>query len=406
VTRSLWVWLHRWVGLMIAGFLVIVGLTGSLLAFWLEVNHWLTPELYPGERPGVALDIASLVQHAEAIVPQARVTSVYEGYPGSVMIGMEATEGAPALGFDFLHLDPIDGHERGRVSWTGLPRHRGDVMPFIYALHMHLALEHVGHWILGLVALAWTVDCFVSFYLTLPPPAQQARKSFLARWRTSWVIKMGGSFFRANFDIHRASGLWLWPLLFVFAWSSVFFSLPDVYASITGTLFDYVGENHHAHDSSPQEQPGAPMDWGSAQATGRRLIAVQAKEKGFNIDREVALYRVDDGRAYDYRVHSSLDIGERGGGTAVTFDARSGALRNFTSPTGAHSGDTITTWLVELHTANVFGLPYRIFVCILGLLIVTLSITGVYIWWKKRRSRRLHRAAAVRVNSVVARETI
>ena len=27
--------------------------------------------------------------------------------------------------------------------------------------------------------------------------------------------------YRVNFDLHRAGGLWLWPLLFVFAWSSV-----------------------------------------------------------------------------------------------------------------------------------------------------------------------------------------
>jgi uncharacterized iron-regulated membrane protein len=35
--------------------------------------------------------------------------------------------------------------------------------------------------------------------------------------------------------------------------------------------------------------------------------------------------------------------------------------------------------------ANVFGLPYRLFVCFLGLVIVMLSVTGVVIWSKKRR---------------------
>lgn len=39
-------------------------------------------------------------------------------------------------------------------------------------------------------------------------------------------------------------------------------------------------------------------------------------------------------------------------------------------------------------TAEVFGLPYRIFVCGLGIAIAMLSVTGVYIWWKKRRLRR------------------
>ena len=50
---------------------------------------------------------------------------------------------------------------------------------------------------------------------------------------------------------------------------------------------------------------------------------------------------------------------------------------------------TLTTWLVALHMANVFGLPYRILVVVLGLGIVALSVTGVYIWWSKRAARRV-----------------
>jgi uncharacterized iron-regulated membrane protein len=38
--------------------------------------------------------------------------------------------------------------------------------------------------------------------------------------------------------------------------------------------------------------------------------------------------------------------------------------------------------------ANVFGMPYRIFVCALGLLIAPLSNTGVNIWWRKRQARK------------------
>ena len=56
-------------------------------------------------------------------------------------------------------------------------------------------------------------------------------------------------------------------------------------------------------------------------------------------------------------------------------------------PTGQRAGNTLTSWLKELHTANLFGLPYKIFVCGLGLAICLLSATGVYIWWRKRLAR-------------------
>jgi uncharacterized iron-regulated membrane protein len=91
---------------------------------------------------------------------------------------------------------------------------------------------------------------------------------------------------------------------------------------------------------------------------------------------------------YELRVHSSRDIGEKYGSTSLYIDAYSGAFRSLTLPTGHRTGDTVTTWLAELHKANVFGTPYRVFVSGLGLVIMTLSGTGVYIWWKKREARR------------------
>ena len=56
---------------------------------------------------------------------------------------------------------------------------------------------------------------------------------------------------------------------------------------------------------------------------------------------------------------------------------------------GLHStpANTISNWLYALHMGTVFWLPYRILVCVLRLVVAMLSVTGVYLWWKKRRSR-------------------
>lgn len=384
--RDIFVRLHRWAGLAMAGFLILVGLTGSLLAFWLEINHWLTPDLYPGERPGVMLDAATLARRAEALVPQARARAVYLGYPGTVQIGMEARDGAPPLDFEFLHLDPIDGSERGRVVWHGLPKTKNDVMPFVYGLHMYLAMSGIGDWVLGAVALTWTIDCFVAFYLTLPPVGGKARRGFVARWRRAWLIKPSGSFYRLNFDLHRAGGLWLWAILLVFAWSSVFFTLPNFYTKATQLFLRYDGPVWAA-EAPPRNGTRPLMEWEEAQATGERLMAEQARIHGFAIERPLALYDLREKGLFEYRVRSSRDIGDKAGSTSILFDARDGELTALSLPTGQHSGATLTTWLVELHTANVFGMPYRIFVSCLGLAIVMLSATGVYVWWKKRAAR-------------------
>ncbi|HEY8214175.1 MAG TPA: PepSY-associated TM helix domain-containing protein, partial [Methylocystis sp.] len=111
---------------------------------------------------------------------------------------------------------------------------------------------------------------------------------------------------------------------------------------------------------------------------------------GFAVERPLALYHLRDKGLYEYRVRSSRDIGDKAGSTSILFDSRSGELMSLSLPTGQRSGTTLTTWLVELHTANLFGLPYRIFVCGMGLLTAMLSVTGVYIWWKKRAARLAH----------------
>jgi uncharacterized iron-regulated membrane protein len=387
MSRSFWVWLHRWAGLAMAAFLILVGLTGSLISFWLELNHWLTPQMYPGPRAGIELDAATLARRAEAIVPQARTNTVYLGYPGSVMIGMEARPGSPPLDFNFIHLDPVTGKELGRATWGGLPRRLNDIMPFIYSLHMSLAAGETGGWILGVVALIWTIDCFVAFYLTLPATGKRTQTGYFSRWKPAWLIKWRGSAYRVNFDLHRAGGLWLWGMLLIFAWSSVSFDLNGFYTRVTQFFLDF--EQPVWAQSSIRPVDGRePLTWEDAQGTGARLMDEQARRQGFAVERPMALYILRDQGLFEYRVRSSRDIGDKAGQTSVFFDAYSGELRSVSLPTGQHSGNTLTTWLTELHTANLFGLPYRIFVCFLGLAIVMLSVTGVYIWWKKRKARQ------------------
>lgn len=72
----------------------------------------------------------------------------------------------------------------------------------------------------------------------------------------------------------------------------------------------------------------------------------------------------------------------------MIFDGVTGALVSVDFPTGENAARTFTSWIVMLHVAGVGGLPYRLVVTLLGLVIATLSVTGVWIWWKKRSLRQ------------------
>src|SRR5688572_1766636 len=82
MTRNFWLLFHRWVGLGMAGFLVFVGLTGSMLAFYRQIDMLVNPQLH---HLGTAqMNAADLGEHAEALAPHARVEGIWFGQSGDV----------------------------------------------------------------------------------------------------------------------------------------------------------------------------------------------------------------------------------------------------------------------------------------------------------------------------------
>jgi uncharacterized iron-regulated membrane protein len=401
--RAFFVWLHRWVGLLMTVFLIIVGLTGSLLAFNGQMEKFISPQLFAAKPAADAqpLDFASLAEKAEEAEPQAHVAYFSVGPEQAVMhvhARMNAVTGKPyEIGFNQMFLDPWTGKELGRRLNGDLSQGVINLMPFIYGLHMNLALGEWGAWVLGVVALAWTLDCIYSVFLTFP--AVYSR--FFSRWKPAWMVKWSASAYRLNFDLHRASGLWLWPLLFIFAWSSVMFNYSSVYDWITARLFDYqTVEQEFASFSQRKPNEHPRLNWREALHKAEETIRNVAAENDIEIKGATGFAYLAEMGAYSYDVKSSRDISDGGwGGLGVWIDGDTGELVKVFYPDGEHSGNTVTNWLRALHFANWHGwLAYRILVCVLGVVITMLSVTGVVIWLKKRNARQLSRQKRARVD--------
>ena len=69
---------HRWLGLMLAGVLVIAGLTGAILAFDDELDAWLNPALFRATA-GAALPVDQLIASVERHDPRVQVGRI--GFP-------------------------------------------------------------------------------------------------------------------------------------------------------------------------------------------------------------------------------------------------------------------------------------------------------------------------------------
>ncbi|MCB4811532.1 PepSY domain-containing protein [Methylovorus menthalis] len=396
------VW-HRWVGLTMAGFLVVAGFTGAIIAFEEEVDGWLNPHLlHPAWQAGGApLNAYALREAAQRQAPagmlvdelllhvEAGESAAFRLTPGPSVDGK-----APPLLADEMFVHPQTAAMLGmRLRGESLFE-RETLVGFLYKLHYSLALPgNSGRLIFGIIAVLWTLDSVIAFYLTLPRRQQAAKASYLSRWKPAWLIKWQAGATRINFDLHRAFGLWLCLVLLMFAWSSVMFNLREqVYMPMMKTMFAF-DLSWRAIPPLAQPLSREPMPWPHAHAMARHAMQRFSAERGLKVDFEDRL-RLDRQRGlYAYFVHSNADLRSDRGNTAILIDAATGEIKGWWLPTGDKAGNTVSNWLGALHMGQVFGLPYRIFVSFCGLALVLVSVTGVLIWWKKRHGKQSRRVA-------------
>lgn len=402
---------HRYVGLLMAVFLLVAGVTGTVLVFYEELDAAVSPELLrtPTPPPGAEpLDPFVLHEKVRGQLPEGQeleslILDVEPGKASSTWIEVE--EGTWRQFF----VDPFTGAVLGSRSWGDLSEGSKNLMPFLYRLHYSLALGDVGIVLFGVVALLWTIDCFVGAYLTLPGrtlPSRQGERAgrspaaWLRRWVPAWLVRTN-KLFSFVFTWHRASGLWVWALLLVFAWSGVGLNLQSVYQPVMGALFGMKEGVHEGLPELPEPYPEPGLTLREAYAQGRRLMALEADRRGFDVKRELRLLHAADHGVFVYSVESSLDISTKYPRTELYFDDQDGHLVGFEAATGISAGNTLSSWLINLHLAAVGGLWYRILVSVLGLGVAALTVTGVWIWWRKRAQRRRKRVVQGRSSAPV-----
>lgn len=413
--------LHRWVGLFIAGFLFVSGVTGAVISWDHELDDVLNPHLMfaqsgDGKSKGApALPALDLAHQVEARDPRVQVTYLpLAPEPGGTLaFGVEPRRN-PATGklfephYNQVFVDPVTGAEQGRREWGAVwPITRETFVSFLYVLHYSLhipemwGIDHWGIWLLGGVAILWTLDCFAGFYLTLPPRQKTATKAagmksgkgFWSRWKPAWVIKTSASAYRINFDIHRAFGLWLWGVLFTVAFTAfslnlyteVFYPVMSKVSKVTPSPFDL--RTPADHNSPIIATRSYAQVLGSARA--------EATKRGWTAPAGSAFYSPEYG-VYGVAFHEpGGDHGAAGVGPPyLYYDGQSGALVGDLQPWVGTPADIFVQAQFPLHSGRILGLPGRILISATGVVVAALSVTGVVIWLKKRRARVGRRARA------------
>lgn len=406
---------HRWLGLASALFLLLTGLTGAIISWDHELDELLNPEWMHSDSKGLHQSSLVLAKQVAERYPQVQVTSiplkVEEGH--TLAIGVRPLpnppEGLEPVTFNQVFLNPVTGQELGKREWGAVwPLDRTNAVSFLYKLHYSLHLPEMwgidrwGIWLMGGVAIIWLIDSFVGFYLTLPKSARKPQTrlhkaqatrtgnqaSFGQRWWPAWKMRWNSSTHKRYFDMHRAFGLWTWILLIILAFSAFALNLRrEVFMPVMKSAFTLTPTPTDLRKPLPKaEQVSSSIEFQHV----LEMAVKDAAAKGWQEPAgRIAFSPAFQLFSVDFYYPES-DHGVAGAGhKRLYYDGVDAHPVGQRIPWQGTVGDFIVQAQFPLHSGRILGIPGRILISVMGLVVAMLSVTGVYLWWKKRKARKV-----------------
>jgi uncharacterized iron-regulated membrane protein len=389
--RYFFVLLHRWFGLFVAVFLFISGVTGAIISWDHELDEWLNPQLFDAKSgaAGTPQSALALAERIEADNPQVSVSylplAVEQGHTLLVSLSPRLDSATAKLfkpGYNQLALDPATGEVQGKRMWGNISFTRENLLPFLYKLHYTMHIPdgfgvELGVLFMGIVGIVWALDSVIALWISFPN-AGAWRKSFFFRWR------QGG--YKLNFDLHRSGGVWLWGLLLTLAVTSISMNLNLQVMRPLVSLFSTLTPSPFA------ARTPNPPDWPIEPTIGRaaiiELARKEARKRGWTAPAGGIFHSPEYGIYGIGFFEPGNDHGDGGlGNPWLYFDSRTGAPAGANVPGTGSAGDIFMQAQFPLHSGRILGLPGRFLVSALGIVVATLSVTGVVIWARKRRGR-------------------
>ena len=368
--RRVWVILHRWIGLVIAAWLVVLGLSGSVLVFHPEIDRALNPDWTTPQSTGAPASMKRVLESAQRAMPDRFLHSVFPPSDASDVHHVWFTPSAADQGrmWEVL-VDPNDARvlgQREAVPTTEFSRR--NLVNATYTLHLDLLMGELGNVGVGVVGLLALVSCGTGLVLWWPRGGHG--------WRRAITIKPGARGVRLQFDLHRVFAIYSVALLIVVLFTGVTL----IFSSQTRAVLAQVSTVRPHPLVPPAESAGASED------ADRVLAAAAAEFPGSRI--RCLWLPGASGSSWRVSLAEPRGVGLAGGRAELWSDPRDGTVVVMHRYGDASSADIYLAWQVPLHGGRAFGLAGRVIVCLLGFVPLLLAVTGASIWWRKRRGRR------------------
>ena len=377
--NAVWRW-HFYAGLFCLPFVLWLAVTGTIYLWKPQIERVLEARydhLAPTPHRAAPGRIATT---ALAAVPGARLDQYQLPETPYQAVRVLVTAGGVQRR---VYVDPY----RSRVLGVAVEEQRP--MRVVFRLHGTLLAGNAGSWLVE-IAACWTITMLLTgLYLWWPRGRRGPAGVLYPRWRSGRRL-----FWR---DTHAVAGFWA-SLAAIFlitsglpwanAWGGYLKSVRAATGTTDGPIDWTTGAaripltDHAEHSGMAMAQPSAAS---SAAIDIRALDRVAAVARPLAIAPPVMILPPRNGG--DWAIAS--DAADRTVRTRLTADGASGRITSRRDFAQRHWIDRAVGYGISIHEGAYLGLANQIAATIVTALLVTLSVSGAVIWWRRRKPGEL-----------------
>ncbi|MBB5062276.1 PepSY domain-containing protein [Granulicella mallensis] len=359
--------IHLWGGVVLCLYMLVIGVTGSILVFESELEHVAYPQLWRATDSQAGKQAAELPAVTETVrkeYPGYKITAAYLPDKPGDNFEVFVHEGKT---FRYVFLDANTGRIVGAInpdrSW----------LIWIIDLHFRLLGGRVGEIINGIGAGCLLLLCATGALVWW---------AGLKHWTRGLKVNLHRSWRRVNFDLHSAVGFWTLLVLSMWAFTGVYFVWPKPIESFV---------NHFSSIASANPPVFVVPPRGDGPWVDLHRMIEQAQQSSPNARFAGAFFPGSDKSALTLlmargaaRNFSQMDY--------VYFDPATGRqLALWHRGINTTWGGSFIFWLSPLHFGYDWGLAIKILWATLGCALPLLAITGVLMYWNRSLSKKWKR---------------
>lgn len=374
--------IHLWLGLTSGLVVFIVSITGCIYAFQSEIQDLTQSYRYVEIQNKPILPPSTLKAVVEKAVPNKNIHSITYERPGRAAIAtiyhFEPTY------YYLVYINPYTGEVLKAKNMDE------DFFRFILDGHFYLWLpDKIGQPVVASATLIFIVLMISGLILWWPKNKSASKQRFSIKWNAQWR--------RVNYDLHNVLGFYMtWVTIIIavtgLVWGFQWFS-KAYYFTLSGgkEVKEYYEPESGKATTSTVTEPAIDRIWKKmlVETPGAATIEVHPPETSKSTIVTATTTDADVYWKHDYRYFDQYTLKE------VSVAHPYGRLKDIST------ADKIIRMNYDIHVGAVFGLAGKILAFCGSLIAASLPVTGVYIWWGRRKKSAKVAAKPATSNSQV-----